>query len=38
MLCHVNPEVLISNAKGLENFKSLKNAAKDCGSVWFPDW
>jgi hypothetical protein len=29
MLCHIEPEVLLGSAKGLENFKTLKKAGKD---------
>jgi hypothetical protein len=39
MLCHIEPEVLLGSAKGLENFETLKKAAKDrmykgCGKEW----
>uniref|UniRef100_K3XRP2 Uncharacterized protein n=1 Tax=Setaria italica TaxID=4555 RepID=K3XRP2_SETIT len=39
MLRHIEPEVLIGSAKGLENFKTLKKVAKDriyegCGKEW----
>jgi hypothetical protein len=39
MLCHIAPEVLLGSGKGLENFKTLKKAAKDrmyegCGKEW----
>uniref|UniRef100_K3YNX8 Uncharacterized protein n=1 Tax=Setaria italica TaxID=4555 RepID=K3YNX8_SETIT len=30
MLRHIEPEVLLGSAKGLENFETLKKAAKDC--------
>uniref|UniRef100_K3YKT1 Transposase-associated domain-containing protein n=1 Tax=Setaria italica TaxID=4555 RepID=K3YKT1_SETIT len=30
MLRHIEPKVLLESAKGLENFKMLKKAAKDC--------
>jgi hypothetical protein len=29
MLRHIEPEVLLGSAKGLENFETLKKAAKD---------
>jgi hypothetical protein len=36
---HIEPEVLLGSAKGLENFETLKKAAKDrmyegCGKEW----
>jgi hypothetical protein len=39
MLRHFEPEVLLGSAKGLENFETLKKAAKDrmyegCGKEW----
>jgi hypothetical protein len=39
MLHHIEPEVLLGSAKGLENFETLKKAAKDhmyegCGKEW----
>jgi hypothetical protein len=39
MLRHIEPEVLLGRAKGLENFETLKKAAKDrmyegCGKEW----
>jgi hypothetical protein len=39
MLRHIEPEVLLGSAKGLENFETLKKAAKDrmyegCGKEW----
>jgi hypothetical protein len=39
MLRHIEPEVLLGSAKGLENFETLKNATKDhmyegCGKEW----
>jgi len=39
MLRHIEPEVLLGTAKGLENFETLKKAAKDhmyegCGKEW----
>jgi hypothetical protein len=30
MLRHIEPEVLLGSAKGLENFETLKKAVKDC--------
>jgi hypothetical protein len=30
MLCHIELEVLLGSAKGLENFETLKKVAKDC--------
>jgi hypothetical protein len=39
MFHHIEPEVLLWSAKGLENFETLKKAAKDrmyegCGKEW----
>jgi hypothetical protein len=39
MLRHIEPEVLLGSAKGLENFETLKKAAKNrmyegCGKQW----
>jgi hypothetical protein len=39
MLRHIEPEVLLGSAKGLENFETLKKASKDrmyegCGKEW----
>jgi hypothetical protein len=39
MLCHIELEELLGSAKGLENFETLKKAAKDhmyegCGKEW----
>jgi hypothetical protein len=39
MLRHIEPEVLLGSAKGLENFETLKKAAKDrtyegCRKEW----
>uniref|UniRef100_K3YLX6 Transposase-associated domain-containing protein n=1 Tax=Setaria italica TaxID=4555 RepID=K3YLX6_SETIT len=39
MLCHIEPEVLLGSAKGLENFETIKKVAKDrmyegCGKEW----
>jgi hypothetical protein len=39
MLCHIEPEVLLGSAKGLENFETLKKATKDrmyagCRKEW----